>query len=835
MYKIVLSRANALYATVGLQTYLPIEILDYIQTHEPSIESVYGISQRELAKALGYHPCSMSRPLEALVAEGLLSVRRGMVRDGVRKQLTYRLTPTGLARLRRETREVPLLSGELPPPPHPFLGRKEELEHLASFSEIGSSVIVVEGPPGMGKTALVSRHLRRAKRGRVPFWYTVRPASSPRQFVTALAHALAFLGQPQLAYYAQLPRNPVARESADLAARALETRSLTAVIDDIHLAGTDLRSFLSDFVTALASHGAHQFYLVGQTAIEVGSGSLPIHHLSVGGLDRVAAHELTDRQGGLAERFESIYQVTNGSPLLLKLAVSQPGVIGGTSDLPAGVLRRLSDAETRVVLLAAVSNEPLPEQFLLEDRGVSEERLKELARIGVLQQSLHDRFEVLQVVRSAVLSSASAADRNEAHLRLARYYARSHRAETLRERFLHLVAGEDWKSGATLLESRERDILRLGYSQALRDAIRNLISGLSPGPAKVRVLFTEATLLRQHSDYSEAIQSLRLVMGETASDERVQREALLSIVDLELRLGHLDQAEAEFVRAQNIRATSRRLDAFVLLTEARMAEGRGESQRAADGYQRAFEGAKRVRASDLALESIAAWSKLAELTSGPGAALAVVESALPGARQSGRMDVVFNLRLVRARAFLESGRPDLAESEMVAIRSEAESLGYLNQLSYALSGLASVALERGQWTATASYARQASDLAERLGNQLVLGYTLAILCSSELRQADQGGNPELFQQSLAHGLRSVEVLQRLPPSDSLVLANGYLTELYLSLRKFSEASAHYNRALAVADELGLKSLKARVIDELGPKLANAAAGQVQATAESSAT
>ena len=117
---------------MGLQTHLPIEILDYIQTHEPA-EEVYGISQRELARALGYHPCSMSRPLGTLVGSGLLTSQRGLVRDGRRRQLTYRLTPGGRTRLREETSDVPLLSGELPPPPNPFLGRREELEQLAAF------------------------------------------------------------------------------------------------------------------------------------------------------------------------------------------------------------------------------------------------------------------------------------------------------------------------------------------------------------------------------------------------------------------------------------------------------------------------------------------------------------------------------------------------------------------------------------------------------------------------------------------------------------------------------------------------------------------------------
>lgn len=103
----------------------------------------------------------------------------------------------------------------------------------------------------MGKTALISRHLRRVKRGRIPFWFAVRPASSPRQFVSALSHALSFLSKPQLAYYSQLPRNPVAREVADLAADALGDRSLVAIFDDMHTAAPDLQEFLEGFVRNL--------------------------------------------------------------------------------------------------------------------------------------------------------------------------------------------------------------------------------------------------------------------------------------------------------------------------------------------------------------------------------------------------------------------------------------------------------------------------------------------------------------------------------------------------------------------------------------------------------
>ncbi|HYA57860.1 MAG TPA: AAA family ATPase, partial [Thermoplasmata archaeon] len=521
---------------MGGQTYLPVEILDYVETHAPPEEGAYGISQRELAKALGYHPCSMSRPLAGLVEKGYLATRRGLVRDGVRKQLTYRLTSEGLTRLRRETREVPLLTGDIPPPPHPFLGRKDELERLQEFARDEGSITLVDGSPGMGKTALVSRHLRETRRGRIPFWFTVRAVSSPRTFVTGLSHALSSLGSPQLAYYSQLPRNPVAREVGDLAARALGSRSLVAVVDDMHAAGPEMRKFILDFIATLSKSGDHRFYIVGQEVPALELPGTTVHHLTIGGLDRAAAHDLTDRQGGLADRFEPVYQSTMGSPLLLKLAVLNPEIQADAATLPLAVVRRLAVEELRAVLPAALATEPLPATFITEEMGLATGRFAALCSMGILHETLQDRVEVLQVVRAALLTRASTSDERTAHQELARFYGRSHRPEALRERFLHLVEGEDLRTASRLLEEHERVLLRLGYSEALRNGLRHLVTALPHGPSKVKALVVEAALLRHHSDYSEAIASLRRAIKESDNDPRVACEALLSIAELLIRL-----------------------------------------------------------------------------------------------------------------------------------------------------------------------------------------------------------------------------------------------------------------------------------------------------------
>lgn len=793
------------------QSYLPIEVLDYVQTHAPPEESPYGVSQRELAKALGYHPCSMSRPLHDLVQDGLLSARRGPVRDGLRKQIVYRLTDGGRSKLTRETRHVPLLSGALPPPPNPFLGRKDELARLGEFALEGGSIMLIDGPPGMGKTALVSRHIRRVKRGRIPFWFVVRPASSPRQFVTALSHSLSFLGAPQLAYYAQLPRAPVAREVADLAGRALAERELAVVIDDVQMAGPDLRRFLGEFVVDLVRERKDQVYLVGQEIFALEAERVSTFRLSVGGLDRSAAHDLTDRKGGLAERFESVFQSTLGSPLLLQLAVSNPGVEADAATLPSRVVDRLPMEDIRAILPIALSNEPVPLTFISDRGSLTSTRVGDLIRMGILQKHAQGRLEILQVVRTALLPRVGREDERQAHLLLAEFYSGSHRPEAVRERFLHLVEGEYWKPASHLLTQQERTLLGLGYSETLRGAFRHLSNALPRGPAKVRVLLTEATILRHHSDYSEAISALQRAISESKEDSRVTCEALLSIVDLRIRLRQVDEAAKELQEAELIGPISRRLQVFFLLSSARLVEARGQGHVARTQYQEAFELARRFKITDLALESIAAWSRLEELESGPEVALRITAEALPEARQAGRMDIAFNLSLVRARAYFRMGQVSLAESEMKLVRSEAESLGYLNQLCYSLDGLVAAAAQGGRWTEAVTYAKQAITLAERLGNDVVLGHTLALLCTVELRQLGEGGNANLIRDSIAHGQRSVEVLQRLPATELLAVAHSYLAEALQHSGDKEEGKNQYQIALGLCDRLNLGWLKEGIV------------------------
>ena len=794
-----------------VQTQLPTEILDYVETHAPPPDSAFGISQRELAKSLGYHPCSMSRPLSELVQDGFLHRRRGHVRGGERRQLVYGLTEKGRDHLKEQTRDVPVLSGELPAPPNPFVGRKPELKELWNYSREGGSVVFVQGGSGMGKTALVSRHVRRF-RGWVPFWFTIRVGSSVRQFTSALSHALSVLGAPQLAYYSQLPRQPVGREVADLVQRALGDRPLLTVIDDLQNADPDFRAFVKDLVQSLAPERRHLFVLLGHDGPFFQPEKIATHHFVLGGLDRPAAHELTDRQGGLADRFESIYQATLGSPLLLQLAVTNPGLDAAPSALPAAVVDRLPIEDAIGLLPVALAHEPLPVAFLRETSGLEPPRLDELRRMGLLQSTVEGHVELLQAVRAALIGRLGPIEEREAHLRLAAFYGRSHRPEAIRERFLHLTSGEHWNDAVLVLTRHERAILSLGYTDAFRSALNHMTLAMPAGIHRVRALRMEAMVLRSHSEYPEAILAFRRAILEAAGDGRIEAECLHQIVDLYVRLHQVEEAERAIVEARGRGTSTKRQQAMLLLSESRIVEARGDMFRAKGMYQETFDFARRSRLPDLELESVAAWSRLAAIGGDHEAALRVVSQGLSEARQSGRIDIVLRLLLVRARSYVETGRRELAEQEMQAIRVEAESLGYLGQLAYTLSGLAAMATEAGRWAEAVSYGRQASSLAERLGNDLVLGHTLGLMASGETRQG-------LFKEAVQHAERSVTVLRRLPPSDSLALAVAYLAEAYLASGELALGKRNFDEALRIAESLGMTQWKESIQRELSAMIA----------------
>ncbi|MCI4367496.1 MAG: hypothetical protein L3K08_07070, partial [Thermoplasmata archaeon] len=598
---------------------------------------------------------------------------------------------------------------------------------------------------------------------------------------------------------------------ADLASRALGEREMVAVIDNVHAAESDMRKFLTEFLTSFLKDRHDHVYCIGQTTPLISAEEgVPVFRLNIAGLDRTAALELTERLGGLSDRFESVYKSCLGSPFLLKLAVSNPDLEATEAALPAAVVTRLADPIFRALVPLGLANEPLPVSFLQELGLETEERVEELVRSGLLRHTAEGRVELLQIVRVALIERAGPVLEREAHLRLADYYGGSRRTESIRERFLHLVAGEAFGDAVAILQHHERTILNVGYSDSLRASVRHLSLALPAGPDRVRVLRAEAALLQLHSEFTDAILSLRRAVVEAQGDREVAADCLLRVVDLYLRQSVVDQAETAMDQARRLGPFPKRLAAFLVLSEARITEAQTNWTKAQGLAREAFLMAQNESPPDVALESIALWAKLAALGSDPEGALSLIEQGLEAARQAVRPDIVFNLMLVRARVYTERGEAALAQNEMRKMRSEAESLGYLGPLTYTLGGLCALAFQAERWDEGLAYGRQAVALAERLGNQLVQGHTLSVMASAEMRMSLQRTDSTLMIAAREHAERGVSILQKIRLTDSLALAYAYLADVYLEMGLIPQSVDACREALRLGGDMGLKWL----IDQL---------------------
>ncbi len=335
--------------------------------------------------------------------------------------------------------------------------------------------------------------------------------------------------------------------------------------------------------------------------------------------------------------------------------------------------------------------------------------------------------------------------------------------------------------------------------------------GLSSGAGRIRALRAEASILHLHSQYAEAVLALRQAIAEAGGDERITAECLLEMVEPQIRMRQIDEAARTLESVRSLGPRSSRLEAMYLLDQSRILEAHGELARAKDTCYASFQMARRFHHSDVALQSVANWTRLATFRGDQEAALATVEEMLPEARRSTRMDIVFNLLNTRARAYAELGRNELAEEAMLEIKTESEALGYLGQLAYALSGLTATAAQAGKWPEALAYGKQASALAERLGNDAILGHTLAVTCWAEGKQGR-------LEEARHHGERSLAVLARLPPSDMTVIAHSYLAEVLVALKDLPRARVEYDEALRLARTLGTDWLRASIEKEMTASL-----------------
>ncbi len=219
----------------------------------------------------------------------------------------------------------------LPHQPH-FFGREAELRKIARALAPQSAAwgVLIDGPAGIGKTALAVRAGHLASDEQFPI----------KVFLPALLLALDPLEEPgyddcpnSMALLAELGRElgqvEIARYDSNVRAErlleALEERSALIVIDNVAALRDRERDQLCQFLKRLPR--SCKAILTGCSAQE-GAEMIQLERLAPGAADALIAH-LIERhpllEGADAQERHGLYDATHGNPLLMGWLISQIG------------------------------------------------------------------------------------------------------------------------------------------------------------------------------------------------------------------------------------------------------------------------------------------------------------------------------------------------------------------------------------------------------------------------------------------------------------------------------------------------------------------------------
>jgi len=443
-----------------------------------------------------------------------------------------------------------VLGADLPlrapaPPPPPFVGRNRERARLAAALSRqhagGPRAVVVSGPSGVGKTALVRRFLEDAgaaepsllvfegrcdERETVPFnaldgvvdglarWLARRGDELPAAIASVLrsrdaaelARLFPVLGEVATAsarrrgVTVEDPRAPAVDALRALLDAVARTHRVVVLIDDAHWADADSCALLSELLAPPAPP-----LLLIATARGAGDPPLvrglrlPVEDVALGGLDTADAVALATAAAGAPIDAAAIAREAEGHPMyiaeLARFAAEQRAPAGSLDDALWARACDLAPAARHLLHVVIADGAALPLAVAIRAAGlgpaeaeeaVAELRAARLVRAGGADdvvEPYHDR------IREALTGRFARPDQTAVHLALARALAV---AGALPERLAH-----HWAAGgepAEAARAAEAAALRAADTLAFERAAEWLAMALELGrhdPETRRALLIE--------------------------------------------------------------------------------------------------------------------------------------------------------------------------------------------------------------------------------------------------------------------------------------------------------------------------------------------------------
>ncbi len=696
------------------------DILAFLATRPVSGDAADGISRDDLAKRLGYRPSSVWAALQELEATGEVVSARAHVPGAPYRRQVFRLTEQALQHAAANAIPSPR---DLPDLSEPFVGRAKELEQLHRVYKNGG-VCVVDGIPGVGKTALVRCSLRFVWGSRLIVWMTLRDLSTPG-LSARMADAVRGLKQ----------RRKNERPTAALG--HLDTPSLGSlvqaspigvvwVLDELQDAAPETLLTVREALEPFTPGSPHSAVLITQRELPWSLAG-EITHLSLKGLSRKDALTLTGALGLPEDRFEELYRGTLGNPRFLRQGVGAP--TGGEELFADTVLASISATQRRALLPLTLTWARAPQSWALAS-GLRTEEIENLVSQSILDRN-DSALRVPEPLAQRLRETAGWAELRRSHAFLADRTDGPMRAA---EKFVHLIEAEETERAARWLEKERTAITEEEATRVLPATVR-LAHLLDRGEVRGVVLATAAELVRRQGDFVAAASLLERALDDLPSPRYPAPLFTCLLVQSALRAGHRMEAE-KWARRLTSRRSRPEARPAVELLEGTLLAYRGEYAAALPHFRLSVELSRSRRQKEvqrLALHGIAhAEGELGH----PREVLKCYSEGSAIARELGSRYLDLHFELDACKALLAVNELEEAEVRYRSILRESRGIGSRTCAAMALLGIAFLDWKRGNLELSLRHGEEALAQAELAADRSLVGRVLANLAEI-LRLAGQ--------------------------------------------------------------------------------------------------
>ncbi|MFO7792288.1 MAG: tetratricopeptide repeat protein [Candidatus Saliniplasma sp.] len=662
-------------------------------------------------------------------------------------------------------------------------GYKEELKGWLENSK--SSMLLLKGDFGIGKTSLITNVLEEQKGVTNLFYFKLRSWHTPRRLLNGLAEFLSKTGQHKLSSYLESSTKVDLQEA--LTNFEKDMRSLVSVlmvVEDISGNGNTL-DLIAQLSKSIEKHPSSKL-IISQTPGQFLEEYIEISTDEI----KLEPKKGMDYYGRLSEYFEIADTDTQYDILESVLST------------------RLTSEELLALSYISVYRESVEKSEVTELEHVNEYTLKNLLQTPLLEVSVEGRLLIPRNLKDRLLETMSYNDRKFLHERALEYYGgipARNSTESI-EFIYHSVKVGDFEKLVKELEEKGEMILSSGYSRCLLQVLDEVDIEDIFEEDRAIIDYFAGECYRIEEDYENSVERFENLL-DLASDKRMKAKAHEGLGDINARYGDYNEALEDYKKAEylfeEVDGRTESLIGRIYFKMAQLSNEQGDYDEAKRYLERSITMLEHKGRYSLLTSSYFLLARVEKSRGNWETALDYFKKGVDSWKKInesyqrvGRLhDIGSFYKVIRELSNAEKFLKETIET--------CEKFGYRHLKAQALLTLSECHLEKGEYEDAIEIAEKAKDIFDSLGKEEEQGYVHALFGQIYLKM-------DMDDKAETHLGKAISIYQKLGSSYSLGLA-------YFSMAKLQERKGN-RKGIADNYRKALLSITSSGADEMAQKI-----------------